>query len=98
MALALAPSIKIRVVAVPSNTPGHRDHYVEVHKSLGPGLAGPTGTVYVTCGCMGGRNYWANLQRGVRTQGCYAMVGVRNLLEVTTPRNVRGEYRRFVGR
>lgn len=82
--MPLAPSERIKTVVISSRS-GGADHYVEVHRSLADGLAGRSGTTYVTCTCVAGRNYWGNLQRGVYTQGCHAMKYVRRTLEVRAP-------------
>jgi hypothetical protein len=76
---------RIRVIQFDSRS-GGPGHFVEVHTSKRAGLAGPAGTVYVTCTCVAGRNYWANLARGIRVTGCWAMVEARWMVEAPTPR------------
>lgn len=69
-------------------------HYVEVRVSRKPGLAGPAGTKYVSCGCVIGKNYWEALRVGLDTEGCWAMSEVRSMLSLSTPPPGTRRYRR----
>ncbi len=75
---------RIKVIQFDSRS-GGAAHFVEVHTSKRAGLAGPAGTVYVTCTCVAGANYWSNLARGIRVTGCWAMQEARLMTEAPTP-------------
>ena len=81
--MALATQ-RIRLIQFDSRSGGD-GHNVEVHTSKRAGLAGPAGTTYVTCTCPAGATYWANLARGIRTKGCWAMQEARQMVEAPTP-------------
>lgn len=60
-------------------------HEVSFAVSKRAGLAGPAGTPYVNCTCDAGRFYWANLTRGVKVTGCWAMKVARAMFSIPTP-------------
>ena len=82
--MAQALATLLRAVEFDSRS-GGEGHRVEIHQSRRAGLAGPAGTVYVTCSCVAGRNYWARLNRGDRVTGCWAMQRVRAQSDIPTP-------------
>ena len=77
-----------RVMEFDSRHPEAQDakvHMVTFTTSKRAGVAGPAGTAYVNCTCTAGQFYWANLRRGNRVTGCWAMNTARKLFEIPTP-------------
>ena len=73
-----------RTVTLPSRTAGHADHHVTITTSRRAGVAGPAGTLYVTCDCSGGRNAFANAALG-RNSACYAMRTIGTMYTAFVP-------------
>lgn len=64
----------------PSRT-GGENHVVVPVTSKRAGVAGPVGTVYLTCTCPAGKYQFAR-RPGPRGRGCWAMATVRQMLDI----------------